>query len=112
MVVRQEALRQRKNWRFTTTLAAGGLVLALSSCGASNKANSESSDRVVDKSKVTSSSSGGSDLPTLVFDDLGGGSSVIEVYPGVTSSVADKQYNGTFNSGDRVMAECKTEGRT
>jgi hypothetical protein len=50
--------------------------------------------------------------PRLVFDDLHGGSAIIEVYPGVTNAAADRQANGSFNDGDSVPAECKAKGRT
>jgi len=32
--------------------------------------------------------------PPLTFDDLGGGSSIIRVFPGVTDQPADKLENG------------------
>jgi hypothetical protein len=49
--------------------------------------------------------------PILVFDSLGGGSSVIKVYPGVTESTRDTEHNGTYYDGNKVFAECKvTEG--
>lgn len=61
------------------------------------------------------------DLPTttgrtgnnvsLTFDDLHGGSPIVKVYPGPKDTPADREYNGTFNDGDVVAAECKTEGR-
>lgn len=47
----------------------------------------------------------------LRFDDLNGGSSVIQVYPGVTESDADKKFNGTFNDGDTAAASCRAQGR-
>lgn len=61
------------------------------------------------------------DLPTTTgrrgntvsatFDDLHGGSPIIKVYPGPNDTPADREFNGTFNDGDVVTAECKTEGR-
>ncbi|MFD8492282.1 hypothetical protein [Amycolatopsis sp. NPDC059657] len=48
----------------------------------------------------------------LIFDDLGGGSPIIQVYPGASGVPGDKVANGTFNSGDRVTALCKTRGRS
>jgi hypothetical protein len=46
------------------------------------------------------------------FDALGGGSSIVNVYPGVQDTAADRQPNGTFASGQTTTAVCKTTGRT
>jgi hypothetical protein len=43
---------------------------------------------------------------------LGGGSSVINVYPGVTDFPADKAHNGTFADGQTATAVCKAIGPT
>ncbi|HEU4914099.1 MAG TPA: hypothetical protein VFT16_01675 [Candidatus Saccharimonadales bacterium] len=51
------------------------------------------------------------DGPMLVFDDLHGGSSIIQVYPGVTTSTADRQPNGEFRDDESIPATCKTQGR-
>ena len=48
----------------------------------------------------------------LVFDGLGGGNSIIRVYPGVSDLATDKVANGTFNSGDTATALCKAKGRS
>jgi len=46
------------------------------------------------------------------FDSLGStASSILNVYPGVSSTAHDKQANGTFHSGDVVTAVCVTTGR-
>jgi hypothetical protein len=45
------------------------------------------------------------------FDALCGGSPVIQVYPGVGMSEADRQYNATYNDGDIRPADCHTTGR-
>lgn len=45
------------------------------------------------------------------FDALGGGSNVIQVYPGVTNAHEDKISNGSYPDGETVIAECITEGR-
>lgn len=50
--------------------------------------------------------------PILEFDYLDAGTPIIQVYPGVGDSAADRVANGTYNDGDSVLAECKTEGRT
>lgn len=52
-----------------------------------------------------------SELPILVFDSLGAGSSVVQVYPGVTNSDVHKVSNGAFFDGDQVTPECKRTGR-
>jgi hypothetical protein len=48
----------------------------------------------------------------LTFDDLGGGSTILSVYPGVRATTQDRRPNGTFRSGQRVGILCKTTGRT
>lgn len=50
---------------------------------------------------------------TMTFDSLSDtGTTVIQVYPGVTETEADRQYNGTYLDGDTVTVDCKTQGRT
>lgn len=49
---------------------------------------------------------------TFRFNDLGGGSTVINVYRGVSDNPADKLANGTFSSGQTTTALCQTTGRT
>ena len=50
--------------------------------------------------------------PTLVFDDLGGGSPDIFVYPSVkTKSIGKWPEHYAFADGDRVPAFCKKLGR-
>lgn len=45
--------------------------------------------------------------PELVFDDLGGGSPRIQVYPGTTESEADRvPYEHTYRDGQAVYAAC------
>jgi hypothetical protein len=85
--------------------AAAALALIASGCGGSGSAESS-------KSSTESPHKSGGNEPTLTFnaltfDDLGGGSSVIEVFPSPT----DKQYNGTYYDGDQVDPICKTQGR-
>jgi len=107
---------ERKNWRvYGGVLAATG-ALALAGCGGSEsepKATATTTQAPAPSETQTSTSSAPTkEMPTLVFDDLGGGSSIIRVYAGVKQAAADKETTGTFNSGDSVPAECKTEGRT
>lgn len=50
---------------------------------------------------------------TMTFDSLSDvGTTVIQVYPGVTEAEADRQYNGTYLDGEVVTVDCKTRGRT
>jgi len=48
---------------------------------------------------------------TLVFDALGG-SPLINVYPGVSTSSSDRAKSGTYRDGDEVLALCIITGRT
>ncbi|HYH35972.1 MAG TPA: hypothetical protein VD706_00555 [Candidatus Saccharimonadales bacterium] len=50
------------------------------------------------------------DHPQLVFDDLGGGSPYILVYPGPNADPDSD--NGVYPDGEAVDALCVTEGRT
>lgn len=84
--------------------------LALTGCGrGGGEADSAATGTSATSPSSTPSRSG--ELPRLVFDDLHGGSPLIQVYPGVTDAAVDKRSNGAFNDGDSVAAECKTEGR-
>lgn len=47
----------------------------------------------------------------ITFDDLDGGSPIIQVYPGTGESGNDTVSNGTFRDGQTADAYCKTEGR-
>lgn len=63
----------------------------------------------------TSTSTSTSFVPSsaqLTFDDLGGGSSIIAVYPGYTSSARDTEPNGTYAGGQDATAICVASGRT
>lgn len=100
-----------RHWRvFGGVLAATG-ALALTGCG-SNEGESKTTVASIKAQSNVPSSVPSKEVPVLVFDDLGGGSSIIQVYPGAKDVAADKKTNGTFNVGDSVPAECKTEGRT
>lgn len=65
-----------------------------------------------DSEIVDSTSPGGAEGLVITFDDLGSGYEEILVYPGVTSSEADKRPNGIFFDGDQVVADCETVGRS
>lgn len=49
--------------------------------------------------------------PDLIFDYRGGGSRIIEVYPGPDDLGPDRVSNGTYRDGDHAPAICKTVGR-
>lgn len=57
------------------------------------------------------SGSSDSEAPLVTFDDLGGGSSIIQVSGGPGLTEVDKTPTGTYNDGDTVQADCKEEGR-
>jgi len=94
----QGSIREKGVLKIGATLLAGGLALA--ACGGGGKSSETNADVPAPTGVV------------LTFDALGGGFPTIQVYPGVTTSLADKASNGVFRDGDKVSAECKTEGRT
>ncbi|HEX7963367.1 MAG TPA: hypothetical protein VF466_02135 [Candidatus Saccharimonadales bacterium] len=49
--------------------------------------------------------------PRFRFDDLGGGSRIILVYPGTSTSAADRASNGSYKSSDVVPITCHETGR-
>jgi hypothetical protein len=69
-------------------------------------------DEATPPTSSTSSASSPQVAATFTFDALGGASPIINVYPGVSDSPADKIASGTFSSGQTVPAICKTTGRT
>jgi hypothetical protein len=62
-------------------------------------------------STASSTPAGSSDF-RMAFDDLGGDSAIIRVFPGTTDTSQDRIANGTFSSGDVVAVKCRTTGRT
>ena len=62
---------------------------------------------------LTAAACGGDDDKgvTAIFDDAGGGSRTIEVYPGVSESVADKRYNHTYEDDEDIEVDCQVKGR-
>jgi len=104
---------KERDWRALGGALALTGALALAACGGEGKGTDTSAAATTPPTTAFSGP-----IPTqpgeitLTFDDLGGGSSIIKVYPGVGNTSADKRYNGTYNDGDTVSAECKTEGRT
>ena len=98
----RNTIRERGVYKLSAVLLGGGM--ALSACGGGEAAPDTGASQTPSTAETQAAS------PTLVFDNLGGGSSIIQVYPGVTD--ADRQANGTYNAGDAVSADCKTVGRT
>lgn len=70
---------------------------------------STSADNSQNGSGSTATSPG---RPVMTFDALGGGSSIIEVYPGVKDTPEDKRPNGTYKNGNTAGAICKVTGRS
>jgi len=97
-------LTRRSRWLAPVLVGA----LALPGCSSDTKPNG-------DTSAAPASGVGASPnkpvQPLLRFNDLGGGSPIIMVYPGVSESSADKVYNGTYSSGQIEPIDCHTTGR-
>ena len=102
-----------RNWRtFSGIILASG-ALALAGCGGGSKNAETTTPTTVGITQPGGTSANPNTKGvTLTFDDLGANSSIIQVYPGVGNTSADKLADGTYNNGDAVPAECKTEGRT
>lgn len=105
-----------RKWQVLGTALVAAGALALSGCGgdegeqrAAQTAQAPAPDEARSNTMPDQTTP---ESPILVFDDLAGGSSVVQVYPGVGDSKRDKKANGTFLSGQSAIAECKTEGRT
>jgi hypothetical protein len=90
----------------------GALTLAVVASGCGGGEDRDASPAPVETTQQPMDTSTETEGATLTFDDLGGGSSIIQVYPGVEDIPARKKFNGTYNDGDTVDAECKTKGRT
>ena len=80
--------------------------------GGSNDSGSSTQRVTASGAGSASSRPSTSSSPILTFDDLGGGSSIIDVYPGVKATAADRTQNGSFEAGAKVTAVCKITGRT
>lgn len=106
-------ITRESNWRTFVRiwLAVGALAFASCSSGDSKAETTVPTSAGVTLAPNTSTASA-PEQPTLTFDDLGANSPIIQVYPGVEDTPADRQYNGTYNDGDTATAECETNGRT
>lgn len=91
---------------------AGVSALALTASGCGGSSTEGLTDSVSTSSANTAGHTGPDERTgneqQLVFDDLGGGSSTIQVYP---SPNGHPEANGTYPSGEAVGAICVTEGR-
>lgn len=110
-----------RSWKLATGAISLAGTLALSGCSSGSNDPETPSETLSLPSATTTTqspsntslpSSSSSETPNLIFDDLGGGSSIIRVYAGAGSNSQDLEANGTYNDGDAVPAECKTTGRT
>ena len=89
MPVNMNALRRRRSPWVIAAAAAASLLVACDKDGG-----------------------GSNETPYFQFDDLGGGSSIIQVYPGPGDTAADKVSNGTYRHGERAGVVCHAVGRT
>jgi hypothetical protein len=103
-IIRENGIR-----KLSAVLLTGSLAIA--GCGSDKAKSNPNTAQSLTPAKTQTGSSAAKGVE-LVFDDLNGGSSIIRVYPGVTKSKTDMLANGTYNDGDTVPAECKTEGRS
>ncbi|MFL6162725.1 MAG: hypothetical protein ACJ74U_10905 [Jatrophihabitantaceae bacterium] len=114
------------SWRRPPVLIGAAIVLALvvtavivatrphgrTNPTANRPSTSSSKASVTATAPSNSTNSTTAPLPTLTFDDLGGGSSIINVYPGIQNTAQDKRSNGTYQSGSKVSVVCRATGRT
>lgn len=89
-----------------------GLLTACSSSSTVHKATAPTSTAISPSSPASPSTSPRSTRePILTFNDLGGGSVYIEVYPGTGHSAADKKYDGVYQNGQTASVVCEEVGR-
>jgi hypothetical protein len=95
------------------TAALTAFVLLVSGCGDSsgNQDHSPAASGQTSGRTAGNPSSHESGHAQLTFDYLGGGSKVIEVFPGVGNTPEDKKFDGTYYDGESVTADCQTDGR-
>lgn len=107
-------INRKANWLRLVggTLAFAG-TLALAGCGGGkgNTAVDTTSPLPTNRDVPADPNAPISGQHTITFDDLGGGSSIIEVFPGIQDTPEDKTFNGTYRNGDVVQAICKAVGR-
>lgn len=113
----EQHVAKRRSLTLLVSLIVGVLLIAavvlwgllqLHSPGAPRQGGPSSAHNPSNSSGSTAAPAG---RPTLKFDDLGGGSSIIKVYPGVKDVPQDKRSNGTYQNGNIVGAICKVSGR-
>lgn len=108
-----------QRWAWRQLLMAAGVIAVFLVLGLLWSRHSKDGDSATKGGASTSAVSGSqSGSPastgptTLKFDGLGGGSSIINVYPGVKDVPQDKRPSGTYQSGNTAGAICKLSGRT
>ncbi|OGL37662.1 hypothetical protein A3B63_03020 [Candidatus Saccharibacteria bacterium RIFCSPLOWO2_01_FULL_49_22] len=89
MAIKEGAIGRESRWRVLGGSFFTAGALAIAGCGGDNK----------------------SEGPTVTFDYLGGGDKTIRVYPGPEDTQADRLFNGFYEDGDEVLADCKALGR-
>lgn len=93
------SLARRAPW--LAPVVAG--TMAVSGCVDGNRGKVDETPTAADSSPAVQ--------PRFRFDDLGGGSRIILVYPGTSTSAADRASNGSYESGDVVPITCHETGR-
>ena len=90
-----------------TAVAAAALSVAAACSSSSSPAGSAESQITTNPQASSSAATHFRHLgPLLTFDDLGGGSSVIQVYPCPKNTKTDSQSNGTFEDGQTAQIIC------
>lgn len=102
-------VRRHLGWLTGGGLLAGGLVVGLFIWAPWEGGSSPPVTSTGQTSPAAATGAGG---VVFTFDALGGGSSTIDVYPGVQDTTADKLANGTFSDRQTTTALCRTTGRT
>jgi hypothetical protein len=106
----------------TVLFGVGALALAaLAGCGSANTTGATAPSAAAAASNTEATPSGANTQGSqssatshaiLTFDALGGGSNVIEVYPGSADTAHDKTSDGTFEAGQTADVICEEPGRT
>jgi hypothetical protein len=89
----------RRSWHLPMATVAAALALA--GCAGSNG-----------EAAATPTPTATTMQPMFEFNDLGGGSDIIEVYPGAGDTTADRRSDGTaYRDGEVRPVVCQEEGR-
>lgn len=110
-------MRNNPNFLRTTRLPAAVLAtLALTGCGDAKSdlpsaPSSSASATATSSAPAATTTSAPARGPMLEFNDLGGGSPYIQVYPGVSDSATDRVHNAVYPDGTQRPIECHLLGR-